>query len=530
MLKRFLECLAKIGKGIMHRDPGHDSDKDSFILPGGEGGVQNLIYPDAAGEGHFHAPSLVGFTPDGQEVCGWQAKPWQAVVPEYAFDKFKRNLGRNESMGLGPNGQDITPQHCMSKMGEYTIATFKDQFPGYDLLDSGIWVHSATTPVVASDSQKTRTLEACREASIHVPYLYAEPTAAAMAVFAEMMPFNARAAVYDCGGGTFDISILEISTSDIQVIDSHCHDHLGGKDITRSIAGWLQDVLMKTCDIQMDWDDPVRRFYLEEWAEQIKIGVGTQKEFQFTCEIDTEQHTIPVNRDEINEAVSDVVQASHDLVAKSLAGDNIDISSVEHVLLAGDGSRFPAIEQDIIEQVSRQIPGANIIRPTDRKTLIARGGAILTLFNVVREEGLLPANGGWLPRPPKLREQIHNSLSIVIETINQSAEEHLIAAEVVAAHTEIPCEVTRTFDLAEDNADAFRLSLVQEPEGAVISDDTHLIHSYDVEELPPGPAGPDRIAVSLGYDRNGVISVKVQDTQSDFVRDFSYSYGCPIDG
>jgi molecular chaperone DnaK len=471
-----------------------------------EGGEPKVI---ANEEGGRTTPSVVGFNKTGERLVGQVAKRQAITNPENTIYSIKRFMGRrydevNEEMKMVPYKVVRAGDHVavVAQGKEYTPPEISAMILGKlkkaaeDYLGSAVTDAVITVPAYFNDAQRQATKDAGRVAGLEVKRIINEPTAAALAYGLDKKK-DETIAVYDFGGGTFDISILEVGEGVIEVKATNGDTHLGGDNIDQRIVEWLIDEFRKKEGLNLrDKGNEMALQRLRDAAERAKIELSTTMETEInlpfiTADASGPKHLVErLTRAKLESMVEDIIQRSAGPCRACLKDAGIDPSKINEVVLVGGQTRMPRIQALVKELFGRE-PHKGV-NPDE---VVAVGAAIQggVLGGEVKDLLLLDVT----------------PLTLAIETLGG------VATPMIPRNTTIPTRKTETFSTAADSQTSVEVHVLQGERP--LARDNRTLGKFHLTGIPPAPRGVPQIEVTFDIDANGILNVTAKDmaTQKD---------------
>jgi molecular chaperone DnaK len=465
-----------------------------------EGGEPKVIPNE---EGGRTTPSVVGFTKNGERLVGQVAKRQAITNPENTIYSIKRFMGRrydevNEEMKMVPYKVVRQGDHVavMAQGKEYTppevsaMILQKLKKASEDYLGEKVTEAVITVPAYFNDAQRQATKDAGRIAGLEVKRIINEPTAAALAYGLDKGK-DETIAVYDFGGGTFDISILEVGEGVIEVKATNGDTHLGGDNIDQRLVDWLIDEFKKDegLDLRGKGNEMALQ-RLRDAAERAKIELSTTMETEInlpfiTADASGPKHLVKkLTRAKLESMVEDIIQKSVGPCKQCMKDAGVDASKINEVVLVGGQTRMPRIQQLVKELFGRE--GHKGVNPDE---VVAVGAAIQggVLKGEVKDLLLLDVT----------------PLTLAIETLGG------VATPMIPRNTTIPTKKTETFSTAADNQTSVEVHVLQGERPMAAQNRT--LGKFHLTGLPPAPRGIPQIEVTFDIDANGILNVTAKD-------------------
>ena len=442
-----------------------------------EGGEPVVI---ANSEGARTTPSVVGFTKTGDRLVGQVAKRQAITNPDNTVSSIKRQMGTDHKVTL--NGKEYTPQQ-VSAMILQKLKADAEAYLGETVTEAVI-----TVPAYFNDSQRQATKDAGTIAGLNVRRIINEPTAAALAYGVDKED-DQKVMVYDLGGGTFDVSIIEMGDGVTEVLATNGDTHLGGDDFDQRIIDWMADAFQTENGIDLRKDKMAAQ-RLKEAAEKAKIELSSAMSSQINLPFITADATGPkhldmtLTRAKFNELTADLVDRTMTPVRKALQDAGLRASDLKKVLMVGGSTRIPAVYDAVKKELNCEpFKGIN---PDE---CVAMGAALQAGVLTGDVKGLL-----LLDVTP---------LSLGIETLGG------VCTKIIDRNTTIPTHKSQVFSTAADNQPSVEVNVLQgEREFAR---DNKSLGVFHLDGIAPAPRGVPQIEVTFDIDANGIVKVSAKD-------------------
>lgn len=468
-----------------------------------EGGTPKVI---ASAEGSRTTPSVVAYKPNGERLVGIPAKRQAVTNPENTVSSAKRFIGRknnevqseiktvpykvtNNSNGdavFEINGKIVTPEEISAQI----LVKMKETAEAY--LGEKVTEAVITVPAYFNDSQRQSTKDAGRIAGLDVKRIIPEPTAAALAYGLDKEKTEKKIAVFDLGGGTFDISILEIGDGVFEVLSTNGDTHLGGDDFDNAILHWMLDSFKQETGIDLSHDKMALQ-RLRDAAEKAKIELSGTQSTEINQPFITMDATGPkhlsmtLTRSKLESLTHDLIERTREPCLKALKDAGLSKDNIGEVILVGGMTRMPAV-QDVVKEIFGK-EGHKGVNPDE---VVAVGAAIQggVLSGTVKDVLLLDVT----------------PLTLGIETMGG------IMTPLVERNTTIPTQKKQIFSTAADNQPAVTIRVLQGERK--MANDNKEIGRFDLTDIPPAPRGMPQIEVVFDIDANGILHVSAIDKAS----------------
>lgn len=471
-----------------------------------EGGKPRVIENS---EGARTTPSIVAFSNDGEILVGQSAKRQAVTNPANTLFAVKRLIGRRYDDDVVARDRDMVPYKIVKadngdawveangeKMAPPEISArvlMKMKKTAEDYLGEDVSEAVITVPAYFNDSQRQATKDAGRIAGLEVKRIINEPTAAALAYGMDKRGGDAKIAVYDLGGGTFDVSIIEIAEIDgehqFEVLSTNGDTFLGGEDFDMRLIDFLADEFKKEQGIDLH-TDPLALQRLKEGAEKAKIELSSSNQTDvnlpyITADASGPKHlNVKISRSKLESLVEDLVDRTIAPCRTALADAGVEASEIDDVILVGGQTRMPKV-QDVVKEFFGKEPRKDV----NADEAVAVGAAIQAgvLGGDVKDVLLLDVT----------------PLSLGIETLGG------VMTKLIDKNTTIPTKANQVFSTADDNQTAVTVHVLQGEREQAAGNKS--LGRFDLADIPPAPRGVPQVEVNFDIDANGILNVSAKD-------------------
>ncbi len=443
-----------------------------------EGGEPTVI---ANSEGMRTTPSVVGFKKDGERLVGETAKRQAVTNPDRTISSIKRHMGENYKVTI--DGKDYTPQDISAMI----LTKLKNDAESY--LGEKVTEAVITVPAYFSDSQKQATKDAGRIAGLDVKRIINEPTAASLAYGLDKEEGSHKILVYDLGGGTFDVSILELGDGVFEVLATNGDTHLGGDDFDEVIMNYLADNFAKEHGVDLRADKMALQ-RLKEAAEKAKKELSSSQTTNINLPFITVTSEGPLHmnvdltRAKFDQLTGHLVERTIEPMKKAMADADVTNSDISKVILVGGSTRIPAVQEAV-----KKVTGKEPFKGINPDECVAIGAAI--------QAGVLTG-------------EVHDVLLLDVTPLSLSIETlGGVATKLIERNTTIPTKKSQIFSTAADNQTAVDIHVMQGEREMAAGNTT--LGRFQLTGIAPAPRGIPQIEVTFDIDANGIVNVSAKD-------------------
>ncbi len=443
-----------------------------------EGGKPTII---KSAEGQTYFPSVVAFTKDGEKLVGEAAKRQAVTNPEGTIQRVKRKMGKDEKIKL--HGKQYTPQQISAFILQ-KIKKDAEDYIGEKITDAVI-----TVPAYFNDDQRQATKDAGKIAGLNVKRILNEPTAASLAYGLDKEGDH-KIAVYDFGGGTFDITLMEVGDGVFEVLSTNGDTELGGSDIDQAVLDYIVEQFKKENKFDLKKDAKTLQRILEaaETAKkELSSTLQTEINLPYITVVDNEPKHLEMKltRAQFEKIISPIVDKTEKPCKQALSDAKLKPSDIDHIVLVGGTTRIPLVQKKVEE-----IFGSKPKRDVDPMECVAIGAAI--------QAGVL---SGDIDKDIVLLDV--TPLTLSIETLGG------VATPLIDRNTTVPTKKSKTFSTAADNQTSVDINVLQGERPMAV--DNKSLGRFHLDGILPAPRGIPQIEVSFDIDADGILNVSAKD-------------------
>lgn len=443
-----------------------------------EGGDPTVI---TNAEGNRTTPSVVGFAKNGERLVGETAKRQAITNPDRTISSIKRHMGTDYKISI--DGKDYTPQD-ISAMILSKLKTDAEAYLGETVSEAVI-----TVPAYFTDSQKQATKDAGKIAGLDVKRIINEPTAASLAYGLDKEEGHHKILVYDLGGGTFDVSILELGDGVFEVLATNGNNKLGGDDFDEVLLNFMADSFAKENGVDLRKDNMALQ-RLREAAEKAKKELSSSQTTNVNLPFITVSDAGPlhlnmdITRAKFEQLTSHLVESTVEPMKKAMADAGVTNSDISKVILVGGSTRIPAVQAAV-----NKITGKEPFKGINPDECVAVGASI--------QAGVLTG-------------EVHDVLLLDVTPLSLSIETlGGVATKLIERNTTIPTKKSQIFSTAADNQTAVDIHVLQGEREMAAGNTT--LGRFQLTGIPPAPRGVPQIEVTFDIDANGIVNVSAKD-------------------
>jgi molecular chaperone DnaK len=480
----------------MARAVGIDLGTTNSVISVLEGGEPNVV---ANAEGNRTTPSVVAFAKNGEVLVGEQAKRQAITNPDRTIRSVKRHMGEDWSIDI--DGKTFTSQEISARI----LQKLKADAEAY--LGEPVAKAVITVPAYFGDAQRQATKEAGQIAGLEVERIVNEPTAAALAYGLDKKG-DETILVFDLGGGTFDVSVLEIGEGVFEVKSTAGDTNLGGDDWDEKVIDWLVDGFKAENGVDLS-KDPMALTRLKEAAEKAKIELSTVQETEINLPFITATADGPIHllrslkRSEFEQMTDDLLARTRAPFKRAIDDAGVSLSELDHIILVGGSTRMPAVQALVSDLSGGKEPNKGV-NPDE---VVALGAAI--------QAGVLTGD-------------VSDILLLDVTPLTLGVEtEGSVFTKMIERNTTIPTRRSEIFTTASNNQPEVEVHVMQ-GERAMAGDNMSL-GRFKLQEIPPAPRGIPQIEVTFDIDANGIVSVSAKDLGTGQTQQVTITGGTALD-
>ena len=449
-------------------------------------------------EGERTTPSVIFFEEEGTPIVGTIARNQAIIEPRRTVRFVKREMG-NPSYRFNVDGKDFFPEDLSA------IILKKLKGDAEAVLGREVTKAVISVPAYFKDAQREATRQAGKIAGLEVIRILNEPTAAALAYGLHKGEDDQTLLVYDFGGGTFDVTIMQIKGKEFTILATDGDAQLGGKDVDARLVDFFAEEFQREHGIDLRVEVHTHQDLWDK-AEIAKKDLSFRNNIMVTLAAGDKTLRVDLDRDQFVELIEDIIQQTEDCMARVIQAAEMNWANVDTILLAGGSSRIPDV-RDMIKRVTNK----DVAKDMNPDECVALGAAIQAVITTVERDGehsVPPLQGGV--------DIVVNDVashSLGVRALAPDLKKY-INSIIIPRFTPVPCQRTRTYATSEDNQKRVEIEVLQGEDEDPRSPEVHLIGKAGLRNLPPHKAGELVIEVTLSYTADGVIEVVAKELKS----------------
>ena len=450
--------------------------------------------------GEPFTPTAFHFSPDGSILYGTDALEQGSLEPDYLISNFKLMLGTTDN--LAKNGKVITPTDAAELILRNAKETAEKK-TGIAMTDVVL-----SCPANFKDNQKQALLEAAKRCGLNVLRLIYEPTAAGLAYFI-YKPGDRTIAVYDFGGGTFDVTVLKFRRNQVDILATEGIAQCGGNDLTACIEKRvLMEVEKQLGALPLPQEEPLFYYELHQKSENAKFSLNTRDKVPIVFSVKARQIVVEITKDQFEKDIDPWIQKTLDALASAVSKAGLTYKDIDHIVLVGGTTLLPYIQQRVAD-VTGIVPKTDI----DPNKAIVFGGAYACITELAKDGQATTVNGKVIPVPDLFFRQVtaHPVGCCVVDT--STSQRKLLNAVIIPQNTPIPCQRSDGFYMEHEDQTEVHIEILQGDQD-LERDKCLLIGEFDLKGLPREKVRTPRIQIEYTVDVNGMVTATATDKVS----------------